>query len=220
MFDIGVGELTLIAIVALVVLGPERLPKAARFAGLWVRRARMQWDSVKQELERELEAEELKRSLQDVQTSLREAEEQLRNKQQHLEQGARALHDEVGRDIDIRSSAAPVATPLELAHADVSAEANAKPVVGTSAAGTPAVAAVAAPAAAAPVIAQAQPIAPAPHQTLVPAPHDPVVPAPHAAHLTSAHAPVTAAPIDASTSLEPSTATEPTAPTKIQEKQP
>ena len=43
MFDIGFGELLLIAVVALVVLGPERLPKAARFAGLWVRRARAQW---------------------------------------------------------------------------------------------------------------------------------------------------------------------------------
>lgn len=212
MFDIGVGELTLIAIVALVVLGPERLPKAARFAGLWVRRARMQWDSVKQELERELEAEELKRSLQDVQASLREAEDQLRNKQQHLEQGARALHDEVGRDIDIRSPATPVATPLELAHADLSAEATA-----TSAAGT----ADAADREAAPVIAQAQPIAPAPHQTLVPAPHDTVVPAPHAAHLSStsaqAQTPATTTPLEPSTLKAPS---EPTELRKIQEKQP
>lgn len=40
MFDIGFSELLVIAVVALVVLGPERLPKAARFAGLWVRRAR------------------------------------------------------------------------------------------------------------------------------------------------------------------------------------
>ncbi|MBB3762711.1 Sec-independent protein translocase protein TatB [Xanthomonas arboricola] len=208
MFDIGVGELTLIAIVALVVLGPERLPKAARFAGLWVRRARMQWDSVKQELERELEAEELKRSLQDVQASLREAEDQLRTKQQHLEQGARALHDEVGRDIDIRSTA----TPVELAHADLPPGATA-----VSAAG----AADAADHEAAPVIAQAQPIAPAPHQTLVPAPHDTVVPAPHAAHLSStgaqAQTPATATPLEPSTLKAPS---EPTAPHKIQEKQP
>uniref|UniRef100_UPI003F7FE60E Sec-independent protein translocase protein TatB n=1 Tax=Xanthomonas sp. 0924 TaxID=2835534 RepID=UPI003F7FE60E len=212
MFDIGVGELTLIAIVALVVLGPERLPKAARFAGLWVRRARMQWDSVKQELERELEAEELKRSLQDVQASLREAEDQLRTKQQHLEQGARALHDEVGRDIDIRSPATPVATPLELAHADLPPGATA-----TSAAG----AADAADHEAAPVIAQAQPIAPAPHQTLVPAPHDTVVPAPHAAHLSStgaqAQTPATATPLEPSTLKAP---TEPAAPGNIQEKQP
>ncbi|MCC5086960.1 Sec-independent protein translocase protein TatB [Xanthomonas campestris] len=166
MFDIGFSELALIAVVALVVLGPERLPKAARFAGLWVRRARMQWDSVKQELERELEAEELKRSLQDVQASLREAEGQLRNTQQQVEHGARGLHDqarelhdEVGRDIDIRASATPLAAPLELP-ADA-------PVVLEPGSAQPH-APVPAPA---PVVAQAQPMAPAPKQTLVPAPH-------------------------------------------------
>jgi sec-independent protein translocase protein TatB len=51
MFDLGFSELLLVAVVALIVLGPERLPKAARFAGLWVRRARTQWNSVKSELE-------------------------------------------------------------------------------------------------------------------------------------------------------------------------
>ena len=66
MFDIGFSELFLIAVVALVVLGPERLPKAARFAGLWVRRARAQWYSVRSELERELASEELQRSLRDT----------------------------------------------------------------------------------------------------------------------------------------------------------
>ena len=63
MFDIGFSELLVVAVVALVVLGPERLPKAARFAGLWVRSARAQWYSVKSELEHELAADELKRSL-------------------------------------------------------------------------------------------------------------------------------------------------------------
>ncbi|WP_369941552.1 Sec-independent protein translocase protein TatB [Xanthomonas medicagonis] len=95
MFDIGFSELLLIAVVALVVLGPERLPKAARFAGLWVRRARAQWDSVKQELERELEAEELKRSLQDVQASLRQAETQLRDSGQQLQRETEALRREI-----------------------------------------------------------------------------------------------------------------------------
>ncbi|KRG44504.1 hypothetical protein ARC78_04980 [Stenotrophomonas pictorum JCM 9942] len=79
MFDIGFSELLLIAVVALVVLGPERLPKAARFAGLWVRRARNQWDSVKQELERELHAEELKRNLQAVRHSMQQTEAGLRD---------------------------------------------------------------------------------------------------------------------------------------------
>ncbi len=78
MFDIGFGELLIIAIVALVVLGPERLPKAARFAGLWVRRARAQWHSVKDEFERELAADELKRSLRDTEDALRDTERKMR----------------------------------------------------------------------------------------------------------------------------------------------
>jgi len=105
MFDIGFSELLLIAIVALVVLGPERLPKAARFAGLWVRRARSQWDSVKQELERELEAEELKRNLQSVQSSLRDAETQLRQGHDHVQTQSEALRQDLARDIDIRTAA-------------------------------------------------------------------------------------------------------------------
>ncbi len=66
MLDLSLPELGVIGLIALVVLGPERLPKVARFAGLWVRRARAQWYSVKSELERELEAEELQRSLRTV----------------------------------------------------------------------------------------------------------------------------------------------------------
>ena len=65
MFDIGFGELLVVALVALLVLGPERLPRAARLTGLWVRRARAQWHSVKAELERDLAAEELQRSLRE-----------------------------------------------------------------------------------------------------------------------------------------------------------
>lgn len=65
MFDVGFSELLIIAVVALLVLGPERLPKAARFAGLWVRRARAQWYAVKSELESELAAEDLRRQLQE-----------------------------------------------------------------------------------------------------------------------------------------------------------
>ncbi|MFY2762659.1 Sec-independent protein translocase protein TatB [Arenimonas sp. MALMAid1274] len=71
MFDIGFSELLVIAVVALLVLGPERLPKAARFAGLWVRKARAQWYSVKSEFEREMAADEMKRSLSDPVQDLR-----------------------------------------------------------------------------------------------------------------------------------------------------
>jgi len=81
MFDIGFSELVVIALVALVVLGPERLPKAARLAGLWVRRARAHWYAVKSELEQELAADELRRSLRDTKDALRETGESLRDAQ-------------------------------------------------------------------------------------------------------------------------------------------
>lgn len=78
MFDIGFSELFLIAVVALVVLGPERLPKAARFAGLWVRRARAQWYSVKSELERELASEELQRTVRDTRQAVADIDADMR----------------------------------------------------------------------------------------------------------------------------------------------
>lgn len=71
MFDVGFSELLIIAVVALLVLGPERLPKAARFAGLWVRKARAQWYSVKSELELELAQEEMKKHLQEAENSIK-----------------------------------------------------------------------------------------------------------------------------------------------------
>src|SRR5450631_4334062 len=66
MFDVGMGEIGLIAVVALLVLGPERLPGAARTAGALLRKARQSWQSVRVEIERELAAEELKRSLKET----------------------------------------------------------------------------------------------------------------------------------------------------------
>ena len=77
MFDFSFGEMLVVALVALVVLGPERLPKAARFTGLWVRKARAHWYSVKSELESELASEELKRSLQDGKQAMQDAERHL-----------------------------------------------------------------------------------------------------------------------------------------------
>ena len=63
MFDIGFWELMLIALVALVVVGPERLPKLIRVTGLWVGRANASVQSIRSEISRELRAEELKQAL-------------------------------------------------------------------------------------------------------------------------------------------------------------
>jgi sec-independent protein translocase protein TatB len=63
MFDIGFTELLLVALVALVVLGPERLPGAVRTAGLWIGRIKRSFNSIKAEVEREIGADEIRRQL-------------------------------------------------------------------------------------------------------------------------------------------------------------
>jgi len=95
MFDIGFSELVFIAVVALIVLGPERLPKAARFAGLWIRRGRAQWHSVRSEFEREMAADELKRSLQDARDAVRETGDSLRATGQQTRRELGQVHDAV-----------------------------------------------------------------------------------------------------------------------------
>lgn len=96
MFGIGTAELMIIALIALVVLGPERLPRAARFAGVWIRRARGQWYSVKAEFERELSAEDLKRSVQDAQRSIADVGTRLRDAGTRVREGV----DEARRDTE------------------------------------------------------------------------------------------------------------------------
>lgn len=71
MFDVSFVELAVIALVALIVLGPEKLPRAARTVGFWVRKARQSWYSVRAELERELATEEMKRSAQEARQEIR-----------------------------------------------------------------------------------------------------------------------------------------------------
>ncbi|WP_295392887.1 Sec-independent protein translocase protein TatB [uncultured Thiodictyon sp.] len=64
MFDIGFSELVMVAVVALLVIGPKDLPRVARIAGLWVGRARRSLAVVKDEIDREFKAQELKEMLQ------------------------------------------------------------------------------------------------------------------------------------------------------------
>ena len=67
MFGISFGELLLVALIALLVLGPERLPGAARTAGLWVGRLKRSFNAIKQEVEREIGADEIRRQLHNEQ---------------------------------------------------------------------------------------------------------------------------------------------------------
>jgi sec-independent protein translocase protein TatB len=63
MFGISFTELLLVGLVALLVLGPERLPGAARTAGLWIGRLKRSFNAIKTEVEREIGADEIRRQL-------------------------------------------------------------------------------------------------------------------------------------------------------------
>ena len=63
MFDIGFPELMLVAIVGLLVIGPNRLPEALRTLGLWLGRMRRSFNTVKAEIEKEVGMDEVRRQL-------------------------------------------------------------------------------------------------------------------------------------------------------------
>ena len=63
MFDIGFPELVLIAVVGLLVIGPERLPETLRTLGLWLGRMRRSFAKVKNEIEKEIGMDEVRRQL-------------------------------------------------------------------------------------------------------------------------------------------------------------
>lgn len=76
MFEIGFTEMLLVGVVALLVLGPERLPKAASTAGRWIGQFKRGLNGIKQQMERELDAEQLRKELD--QQPLRQLEQELR----------------------------------------------------------------------------------------------------------------------------------------------
>src|SRR5574343_2071414 len=74
MFDIGFSELVVIAVVALIVIGPERLPKVARTAGHLLGRLQRYVNDVKSDINREMQLEELKKLQAQVEDSARNIE--------------------------------------------------------------------------------------------------------------------------------------------------
>lgn len=72
MFDFGFWELILVMVVALLVVGPERLPGLARQAGLWAGKAKRFINSVRSDIEREIRADDLKKMLNQQQNEIQE----------------------------------------------------------------------------------------------------------------------------------------------------
>jgi len=77
MFDVGFLELAVILVLGLLVLGPERLPKAAQKIGYWFGKARRYVDNMKTQVEAEFDTTEVKRLLQNQESQIKELQSKL-----------------------------------------------------------------------------------------------------------------------------------------------
>lgn len=123
MFDIGFSELLVIAVVALIVIGPQQLPRVARTLGHLFGRMQRYVNDVKADISREMELDELKKlrsSMEDAASSFRSTvDKEVRSAEselQKMEQDARSAVDGFsGTDAMMPDSPAPAAAPPELA---------------------------------------------------------------------------------------------------------
>jgi sec-independent protein translocase protein TatB len=92
MFDIGFWEICLVALVSLIVIGPEKLPKVARVAGFWVGKTRNMVASVKTEIKEDLQAEEMRQILKE-QANVEEFQQMLKEGNETVKQMASSLEN-------------------------------------------------------------------------------------------------------------------------------
>ncbi|TXG93891.1 MAG: Sec-independent protein translocase subunit TatB [Rhodocyclaceae bacterium] len=127
MFDIGFSEMVVIAVVALIVLGPEKLPKVARTAGHLLGRLQRYVNDVKSDINREMQLEELKKLQAQVEDSARNIErsvtKEFQSAEAALNQTAQGVTEPVAAAV--ASIEAPVAeaaaVPAPAATADTTA---------------------------------------------------------------------------------------------------
>ena len=128
MFDVSFSELMVIAIVALVVIGPERLPRVARTAGLLFGRLQRYVNDVKSDISREIQLDELKRLQSEMQESARSFERSMNEGIQSVEQSVQQTVDSAQAEINAVASVAEisssVAAPALPAESPVSSPAN------------------------------------------------------------------------------------------------
>lgn len=114
MFDIGFSELLVIGVVALIVLGPERLPKVARTAGHMLGRLQRYVSDVKAEIKREMHNEELMKlrsSLEEAKEAVTSVERSLREEVAETGHLLKAIPDEVRSLEFVEEPQPPEVTP-------------------------------------------------------------------------------------------------------------
>jgi sec-independent protein translocase protein TatB len=96
-FDIGFSEIVVIAVVALIVIGPERLPKVARTLGHMFGRLQRYVNEVKADINREMELDELRKLRSEVQTAARDIEQSVTHAAREMESGVRSVESELNQ---------------------------------------------------------------------------------------------------------------------------
>ena len=104
MFDVSFGEILIIAVVALVVIGPEKLPRVARTLGLLAGRMQRYVSTVKGDIERELKADELRRIQGDITSQVDAVQSQVNNEFRQAGHGAQQVIQELENAPDDRKS--------------------------------------------------------------------------------------------------------------------
>ena len=135
MIEISFGKLLLLAVIALIVLGPEKLPVAARTAGTLLRRLRSGWDSVRAEVERELQVEEIRRAAREAAAQAEAAQARLDEVQAQVKQAARDAEGAVKAQADAVAAASDRPAGNTLGGAAESAPASPESLGGPAAAG-------------------------------------------------------------------------------------
>ena len=114
MFDIGISEIGLIAVVALIVLGPERLPRVARTVGTLLGRAQRYVNDVKAEVNREIELEELKKLQTERKEAAASVQQQMTSVGSEMQSAVNEVHsgfEQVGKDMS--NAAQSIGHPVE-----------------------------------------------------------------------------------------------------------
>ena len=108
MFDIGFWELVLISVVALVVLGPERLPVAIRSVSKFVRTAKTMANSVKDELSQELKIQELQDNLRKAEKmGMKDLSPELQSSIEELKKAAQDVQRPYAKNSEVTASTKP-----------------------------------------------------------------------------------------------------------------
>ncbi len=104
MIDLGVSKLALIAVVALVVIGPERLPKVARMAGNLMGRAQRYMSEVKSEVNRQVELDELKKMQEAATSAMKDVQSSMSDVGSTLNEAKQGLSDSDSKSLSSSSS--------------------------------------------------------------------------------------------------------------------